>query len=111
MPGLKMKKTGRGNYFPLPLILHAERYVLHAGETHAQNEVKQREKKSYLARWRRCLAGIGCFAGGAVVEADGGVVALRMVAPSGGATVQTAEREISSSFPLLYQILPPPLVH
>ena len=54
-------KNGEGNYFPPPILLHAERYlifVLHARETYTENEVKVEGKKSYLARRTWCLAGL-----------------------------------------------------
>ena len=59
-PDLKRNKTGGGDYFPPPILMHAELYSFCMQEEMKQKtkEKKWRGKKSYLARRRRCLAGL-----------------------------------------------------
>jgi hypothetical protein len=66
--------------------------------TQPPKAITKRGKKGYLARRRRCCW-LDCFAGGAVVEAGGGVVAHGRRLQTATLLFQAAERERVFVFP------------
>jgi hypothetical protein len=74
--------------------------AMHAGETYAQNEVKREGKEKLPGAEEAVPCWSICSAGGAAVEADGGVVAHGRRLQATVLLFQATERDPSSS-PLL----------
>jgi len=71
----KRNKTGGELFSPSHPPACRTNIVLHAGETYTENEVKVEGKEELPGMEEAVPCWSGCFAGTAVVEAGGGVVA------------------------------------
>jgi len=74
-PGPKKKQNGGELFSPSHPPACRTNIVLHAGETYTENEVKVEGKEELPGMEEAVPCWSGCFAGTAVVEAGGGVVA------------------------------------
>jgi len=94
----KEKKKGGGELFSPS---HPLAFVLHARETYTKNEVKVEGKEELPGTEEAVPCWFGYFAGGAAVEADGGVVAHGRQLQAAVLLFQAAKREVTAIPPLL----------
>jgi len=104
----KKKQNGGGELFsPSHPPAWRTNIVLHTGETYTENEVKVEGKEELPGIEEAMPCWSGCFAGGAVVEAGGGVVAHGRQLQAAVMLFQAAEREVTA---LLFIFLANPLL-